>query len=136
MSARAKKSTPKTVGCADPKCVFAGMNHGHIAPRAHPGPQAVKEWRAVCDGGRWEIRSFGSGSPVGATVAFDVRGDVDFAAVNAHLAAAAPDGHALLLEIAEVFRTGGDFQLGPKGRHADLMPRLSAYFAKARGEHV
>jgi hypothetical protein len=53
---------------------------------------------------------------------------------NGRLMAAAPDGHALLEEVAEVLRRGGDFQLGHKGKHRDLLERLDAYFARARGE--
>jgi hypothetical protein len=49
------------------------------------------------------------------------------------LFAAAPEGHGLLTEIATVLRSGGDFQLGPKGRHARLLARLDRYFAKAEG---
>jgi hypothetical protein len=46
------------------------------------------------------------------------------------LIAAAPGGHALLVEVAEVISAGRDFQLGPKGKHHDLKARLAAYFAK------
>lgn len=52
---------------------------------------------------------------------------------NAYLISAAPDAHALLIEMATVINKGGDFQLGPKGKHHDLKARLVAYFAKASG---
>jgi hypothetical protein len=52
---------------------------------------------------------------------------------NACLISAAPDGHALLIEMAAVLKAGGDFQRGPKGRHHNLLARLDAYFIKAEG---
>lgn len=64
-------------------------------------PAQGKEWAAVkLDDGTWAVRSFGSGSPVGADVMPTVWADCDDEETNAKMAAALPQLSDLAIRIA------------------------------------
>lgn len=72
------------------------------------------------------------GSLVAVTGSSTGKGAIESLGV-AHLFAAAPEMYALLSDLALILEHGGDFELGSKGKHRDLVKQCKALLAKARG---
>lgn len=53
---------------------------------------------------------------------------------NARLIAAAPEMLEALKQLNIIIQAGGDFQIGPKGRHSTLKESLNKLIQKAEGD--